>query len=83
MNSWLQMMLFHLCFFLMHLMLNHECKCVHVHNNLVLKSSTLFIVFQVNIVIIGVMLHQQPHTMLQETDNQKGVIDCKNINLGI
>ena len=28
----------------MHLKLNYECKCVHVHNNLVLKSSTLFIV---------------------------------------
>ena len=33
-----------LFFCLMHLILNYECKCVYVHNNLVLKSSTLFIV---------------------------------------
>ena len=31
-------------FFLMHLILNYECKCVHVYSNLVLKSSTLFMV---------------------------------------
>ena len=32
-----------LFFFLIHLILNYECKCVYVHNNLILKSSTLFI----------------------------------------